>query len=245
MTHACVKATIGAVGSSALLGLDAPQTSAWGPPSVRPHQDGHGPPARAGLLAPRWRLGTPEPRRLHQPGTLPDPHARVLTTEHAARARATCHALPWTAALARDAVRTQDATLPVARGRWALWATRGRREPWPLSGAATQVARDPRAPWVALGPARGSARGLWRHRRCDHTAWGTPRRAGARSRHAQGRRRGYQGPCTPPTMTRRGRRRQALTARWGEGEGVGRSGPRPLADPPPWEDACRRAHQGV
>ena len=105
------------VGSSVMLGLDAPQTSVWGPPSVGPHQDRHSPPARAGLLAPRWLLGTPAHRRLHPPATPPDPHARVLTTEHSARARATCQALPWTAALAPDAVRTQDATLPRVQGQ--------------------------------------------------------------------------------------------------------------------------------
>ena len=74
----------------------APQTSAWGPPSARPHPHRHGPPARAGLLAPRWPLGAPACRHFHPPVMPPDLQARALPTAHPPQARALCHAPTWT-----------------------------------------------------------------------------------------------------------------------------------------------------
>ena len=85
MTHACVKATIGAVGSSALLGPHAPGTSADGSPAANPHagHPDHGAASRWGAdVTDRtsWRVGTnaaPEEATAHGPGTLVHFHRSI------------------------------------------------------------------------------------------------------------------------------------------------------------------------
>jgi hypothetical protein len=216
-----------------MLGPARPRPLPESPPrSAPPHR--HAPPARAGLLAPHWPLGAPACRHLRPPVTPTDPQAHVLPTEHPPPAQATRHASPWTHRPPPPATpRAVDHCQGPARR-----AHPGRR-PTRVQGQ-TGGGRDPRT----TGTVACLDAGVWRRRLQDHPAWGTTHRVGATPRRAKSLRRGRQGPCVPPTMARRGGRRQAPMAPWCGGGGVARQGQRPRTDPPPWEDACHRAPRG-